>query len=250
MSQSNTTKYGPVSLREISERCNFYQAPELAAAYPNGYSMRTNYTGFSRGSFYYMAAYGCIGPTGSGTTGMGDLSLLKLGRTFSYEYPTAWTCSPRHVTQPGSASAARTNEGYYSYDGAGSGTSVLGSEGGSATITANISSGTNPGARYITGYFYAHPELTKVRHIHHQLKNTGTVTGSKVGVEMIAYSSGYLAGTAQTLIEEWEVNTNRVTTRDANMVSGKRYVVVALSAWCPGAGKSSWAVKHWQVGAL
>lgn len=244
MSQSSV-RSGPISLADISFRCNFYQSPRLKALYPNGWSMRTYYTG-DGGSYYYMACYGLLGPTGSGSTGMGPLSLKALGQSeFGYNYH--WTCSPRRITAPASSSAAQTHESYYSYDGSGSGTGNSKSQGGGGTITATISSGSTPGAAYRTGYFYAHPDLTTVRMSHKQTKNSGISTNAKVGIGMIAYSTGYLAGSATTLVDKFDVNTGRTVNSDATMVSGKRWVVTSLCAWLPGAGKSTWLIEEWQV---
>jgi hypothetical protein len=210
--------------------------------------MRAYYTGFGQGSYYFMACFGCRGPTASGSTGMGPLKLTEMGRTYSYDYPTCFAGSPRLVTQVSSHSDAESYVCYHSYDGAGSGSKTARSTGGGASLTAKAGSSGAPGAQYANGWFYAHPEVTQVTHIHHQQPNSGNVSGSKVGYEMIAYSSGYMAGSAQQLLDEFDFNTNRVITKTANMVSGKRFIISAVCAWSPGNGNSSWNIKNWQVG--
>jgi hypothetical protein len=67
---------------------------------------------------------------------------------------------------------------------------------------------------------------------------------------MIAYSNGYLAGSAQQLIDEFDVSTGKTITHEtsANMPSNKRYIVQAICAWAPAGGnQSSWNIKKWQA---
>lgn len=248
MSQTNNAKYGPVSLWELTKRGVFYKAEKLDAQYPNGYGMRFSYTGFSEGSYYYVPCYGVKGPTGSGATGMGDTSLREIGQTVSYDYPICFTCSPNLRSQVSSHSASATYHSYHSYDGAGSGTKSYRSTGGGCSLTAKAGTSGNPGAQYASGWFYAHPELNQVTHIHKQHYNAGNVSGAKVGYEMIAYASGYLAGSAQQLIDEFDSNTSRTITKTADLPSSKRYIVSAVCAWSPGNGNSSWNFSNWQVG--